>query len=149
MSRQGVGYCLMANCEEFTKGTFLLNRAEFWCHVCRVRGACVLVENEERGEGDLFHSVEVEFDYCPLEGRYQSTAIIKDTTCPLPARTMVVHDPLIRTKTRALVVAERILANLRWYGTPEKAQQDIDLGLDRADFAKRVEVVFESRRTAA
>lgn len=115
--KRAVGYCEKVDCEDYSKGVFLLNHGEtFYCPRCRDVGSVV----GERGihnakDGAPFKEVRVEFNYDPINSRFREIGIVRDEAVWGSGSTYTLLSPLIKTEKRALKVAEAILANLQRY----------------------------------
>jgi hypothetical protein len=121
--KRGVGYCTNVGssgregCEDYAKGSFLLNHGDtFYCPRCREAGEVVT----ERGvsqprSGAPFKEVRVEFNYDPINSRYREIGIVRDEAIWGTGSKYTLLSPLIKTEKRALKVAEAILANLQRY----------------------------------
>ncbi len=115
--KRGVGYCENTECEEFSKGIFLLNHGiTFHCPRCRELG----YSEPERGHSDndyqIFREVHVHFNYEPIGKFYREIAIVKDESLSEDGfNSYHLFSALIKTEVRALKVAEAILSNLNRY----------------------------------
>jgi len=108
-----VGYCYTETCGEFLKGVFLLNYGTtFYCPQCRCLGE---VSPEERvdspTDNGLYSTVEVQFDFNPMERAYKHRAIVKMEGTPQHG-TYMMRSPLVKTERRALKIAEQLLCAL-------------------------------------
>jgi hypothetical protein len=102
------------NCEEYTKGAFLLDHGEvFYCPRCRMTGHMEGEKTTFSEEEGVFGSVRLEYDFDPLQWRYRSIAIVKDEALIGEVRTCTIKSPLVKTPRRALKVAEHMLGHLR------------------------------------
>lgn len=115
--KRAVGYCGDTDCEDYSKGVFLLNHGEtFYCPRCRKVGAVVAergISNQK--DGAPFKEVRVEFNYDPINTRFREIGIVRDEAVWGSGSTYTLLSPLIKTEKRALKVAEAILANLQRY----------------------------------
>lgn len=115
--KRGVGYCENTDCEDFSKGVFLLNHGNtFYCSRCRDHGFIEEERGSYTGSADYFKEVRVQFNYDPLNKRYRETAIVRDESLWGRCNIYTLQSPLIKTERRGLKVAEAILANLNQYG---------------------------------
>ena len=112
-SRRGVGYCQDPECDEYSRGVFLLNHTGgFDCPVCGRTGHVEREQGWKTGDAKLFKEVRVEYAF-DAEGRtYREVAIVQDVSLWGRNNIYTLRSPLIRTEKRALKVAEAILANL-------------------------------------
>jgi hypothetical protein len=111
--KRGVGYCLDADCEEYTKGVFLLNHeGPFFCPTCRQAGKIERERGFYTGTAEVFKEVRVEYNFDALSDTYREVAIVQDVSLWGRNNVYTLQSPLIRTEKRALKVAEAILANL-------------------------------------
>ncbi len=112
---RAVGYCDNSICDDFHKGTFLLNHGEsFCCPRCRQLG---WVELEKKSYYDLngvdkeqavYREARVRFDFRPATRKYEYTAVV--TVDGLEnGGVFEITSPLIKTEKRALKVAEYAL----------------------------------------
>lgn len=114
--KRGVGYCDNVECEDFLKGTFLLNHGEAWyCPRCRVLG---FSEPEHRetsalpGNPDtVYKTVRVHFNYEPTNRRYKEIGIV-DINELKTGDVYDLYSPLIKTEQRALKVAQATMCAL-------------------------------------
>ncbi len=115
--KRGVGFCENAECEDFSKGVFLLSHGTtFYCPRCRGLGNVVPEHGHTDNDHQVFREAHVHFNYEPIEKRYREIAIVRDDSLPEnDANTYHLFSPLIRTEVRALKVAESILGNLNRY----------------------------------
>lgn len=115
--RRAVGYCKNEECESFNKGSFLLSQPEtFYCTRCRKAGLAEPEEGSYVGDSDTFKEVRVEYNFDPAANKYQGMAIVRDESLWGRNNVYTLKSPLIQTDSRALKVAEAILANLNLYG---------------------------------
>lgn len=115
--RRAVGYCEVTDCEDYAKGVFLLNHGDtFYCPRCRELGTVVPERGHFVGNSNVFKEVRVEFDYCAVNRKFKSIAVIRDESLWGTRNVYTLNSPLIRTEKRALKVAEAILSNLNKYG---------------------------------
>jgi ribosomal protein S27AE len=115
--RRGVGYCENNDCEDFSKGVFLLNHGNtFYCPHCRQLGYVEPERGSTENEQQIFREVHVHYNFEPLEKAYREIGIVRDDGLDVN-RTNVYHlySPLIKTENRALKVAEAVLGNLNRY----------------------------------
>lgn len=116
MLKRGVGYCNNTDCEDFSKGVFLLNHSDtFYCPRCRIQGAVEQERGHYVGTGEIFKEVRVEYNYDPITKAYREIAIVRDEALWGRCNVYTLHSPLIKTENRALKVAEALLANLNRY----------------------------------
>ena len=111
MSKRAVGYCTNNQCENFLKGTFLLNHGDtFYCPHCRMLG---FVERERWLDSDdqVYKTVRVHFNFNPGNKRYMEIAIV-DVNELKYGGMYELYSPLIRTEQRALKIAETTLCLL-------------------------------------
>jgi hypothetical protein len=115
--KRAVGYCTKTECEDFSKGVFLLNHGKtFYCPRCREQGYVMAEEGFASGTSEIFKEVRVEFNFDPLNDKFRETAIVRDESLWGRNNTYTLRSPLIKTEKRALKVAEAILANLNRFG---------------------------------
>lgn len=115
--KRGVGYCMDEECEEYTKGVFLLNHGpRYFCNRCRVEGIIEAEHGSEKLPGDpIFREVRVNYDFDPIELRYRCTAIVRNDDIEVAERNVyTLSSPLIKTEKRGLKVAEATLSNLEY-----------------------------------
>ncbi len=113
---RGVGYCVNTDCEDFSKGVFLLNHGDtFCCPRCRVSGHVEKERGCHTGDADAFKEVRVEFNFEPIQKKYREIAIVRDESLWGRNNVYTLYSALIKTEQRALKVAEAILANLNRY----------------------------------
>jgi len=146
--KRGVGYCENADCEDFSKGVFLLNHGDsFYCPRCRVQGFVEKERGNTDNNYDLFREVHVHYNYDPLLKIYREIGIVRDESLP-EATTNAYHlfSPLIKTENRALKVAEAVLANLNRYrgvldgeGVPKTTEVILSWDDDLATFSGKLE----------
>ncbi len=111
--KRGVGYCLDLECEEYTKGVFLLNHeGQFFCPTCRMLGKIERERGFYTGVAEVFKEVRVEYNFDAIADTYREVAIVQDVSLWGRNNVYTLQSPLIRTEKRALKVAEAILANL-------------------------------------
>ena len=111
--KRGVGYCLETECEDYAKGTFLLNHGNtYYCTRCRILGKIEAERGHYVGDTDIFKEVRVEYNYDVIHNAYQEIAIVRDESLWGRNNVYTLQSPLIKTEKRALKVAEAILANL-------------------------------------
>lgn len=145
---RAVGYCVFVQCEDFMKGTFLLNhRGNFCCARCRTEG---FQEMEHGFSADPvllpYKTVRVEYNFDPTEMRYKDVAIIIDESIHGEGNTYTLITPLVKTDKRALKIAENMLANLNRYSgvivgsdeIPRQTDYLLDLDEPRAEFERKV-----------
>lgn len=114
--KRAVGYCENTECESYSKGVFLLNHGDrFHCPQCRQGGFVEAERGFYTGNSDVFKEVRVEYNFDPLNHRYQEIGIVRDDSIWGATNTYTLQSPLIKTDKRALKVAEGILANLNRY----------------------------------
>ena len=111
---RGVGYCLNTECEEYHKGVFLFNHGpKFNCPRCHIEGRHVIEKAVVKNSVDpAFWQVRVEFNYCPKKDDYTGLAVVQDNSMPEKSNVYTLRSPLIKTKDRALTVAEGVLSTL-------------------------------------
>lgn len=115
--KRGVGYCMRTECEDYAKGVFLLNHGNtFYCPRCREVGTVKAEVGSFSGEAEVFKEVRVEYNFDPINERYQETAIVRDESLWGRNNVYTLQSPLIKTERRALKVAEAVLANLNRFG---------------------------------
>jgi len=136
---RAVGYCQNAGCEEYSKGSFLLNQRAFACHRCHSVGYVEHEVGRRQNSLPIFKEVRVEFDFDARQKRYASTAIVRDES--LWGSHNVYHycTPMVKTEKQALRMAEQILATLNQMPELPEGKElprfyenrlDWDLGLD-------------------
>ncbi len=113
--RRGVGFCLNTQCENYARSVFLLNHGEYKCDVCRVIGINVEETGTFEEVSENWKEVRVEYDYCPLEAKYKSIAIITDNSLEGIHNVYTLRSPLIKTAKRASKTAENLLATLQGF----------------------------------
>jgi hypothetical protein len=115
--KRAVGYCIKIECEDYSKGVFLLNHGKtFYCPRCREIGYVMAEEGFATGDKEIFKEVRVAFNYDPINDKFRETAIVRDESLWGRCNTYTLNSPLIKTEKRALKVAEAILANLNRFG---------------------------------
>ena len=111
--KRAVGYCKDTECEEYSKGVFLLNHGDtFYCSRCRSLGQVEKEVGSHVGDGSVFKEVRVEYNFDAVHNAYRETAIVRDESLWGPCSTYMLMSPLIKTEKRALKVAETVLSNL-------------------------------------
>lgn len=110
---RALGYCMNVGCQFFHKGTFLMVRSEtpsHRCPGCTLEGHLVrsTLATEDRGFKG-YKTAIVHFDYSPALRKYQYAAIVELDEM-VGGNVLIVEDPLISTKNRALKVAEMRLS---------------------------------------
>lgn len=110
---RAVGYCTDRFCEQYEKGTFLLNHGEkFRCTLCRgfgkIQHECGSAENDK----PIFKEVQLQFAFDCQQDRYIETAIVRDESLWGRHNVYRYCSPMIRTEKHALKSAESILAML-------------------------------------
>ena len=146
---RAVGYCENTDCEDFSKGVFLLNHSEtFYCPRCRQLGKPEKERGSYTGETDIFKEVRVEYNFDPTNGIYRETAIVRDESLWGRCNVYTLYSPLIRTEARALKVAEALLANLnRYHGLLAKDEipgtNEVLLSFDDSseEFSRKLEIL--------
>jgi hypothetical protein len=114
--KRGVGYCENTDCEDYSKGVFLLNHGDtFYCPRCRQLGKVEKERGFYTGNSDIFKEVRVEYNFDPTQGIYREIGIVRDESLWGRNNVYTLQSPLIKTEKRALKVAESILANLNRY----------------------------------
>ncbi len=113
--KRGVGYCTNDQCEDYARGCFLLNHGKFYCGACGLPGVNIEELGSSEGKSDHWKEVRVEYDYCPLENRYKSIAIVTDNALEGIHNVYTLRSPLIKTEKRASKVAENLLATLQGF----------------------------------
>ena len=145
--KRGVGFCGNAECEDFSKGVFLLNHGTtFYCPRCRGLGEIVPEHGHTDNDHQVFREAHVHFNYEPIEKRYREIAIVKDNSLPEgDANAYHLFSPLIRTEVRALKVAEAILGNLNRYqglldgdGIPRTTEVLLSFDDEMSDFSSKL-----------
>lgn len=117
--KRAVGYCTNTDCEDYSKGTFLLNHGDkFFCSRCRVLGFIKKEEGDYTQVGEIFTEVRVEYNYSPVDDKYTEIAIVRDESLP-EGNVYTLQSPLVKTQNRALKIAEAILSNLNRCGVGE------------------------------
>jgi len=113
--RRAIGYCENTDCEDYSKGVFLINHGTtFYCPKCRDTGKVVAEQGFIDGRQESpFKEVRVEFNFDPISHRFREIGIVRDDNVPDTGRTYTLLTPLIKTENRALKVAEAILSNLQ------------------------------------
>jgi ribosomal protein S27AE len=111
--RRAVGYCENTECEEYTKGVFLLNHGDtFYCPRCEKIGFIEPETGKIEGKCGIYKEVRVEYNYDPIEKRYRGIAIVRDESLWGQHDVYHIQSPLIKTEKRGMKVAEATLANL-------------------------------------
>ncbi len=113
--KRAIGYCSDERCEDFTRGVFVINpTSTFFCPACRQAGNLVYEKGWREGTSpdDSFKEVRLQFDYAPVSESWQQTAIVRDENLLGEHLTYVIQTPMVKTESRALKMAEAILANL-------------------------------------
>ena len=150
--KRGVGYCGNIECEDFSKGVFLLNHGTtFYCPRCRGLGFVEPERGHKDNDHPVFREVHVHFNYDPLSKIYRETGIVRDDSLPEgTANSYHLFSPLIKTEIRALKVAEAILANLNRYqglldseGVPRTTETLLSFDDDFSDFAGKLAKLAE------
>lgn len=102
----------------------------------------------------VYHEVRVEYDYAPGENLYRGLAMVRDVSLAGRAcNVYLVQSPLVKTRQRALKVAETILGSLATR-SPHQAtgtgftlqdlqQHDFVLEIDRDDFSQQLGVLAD------
>ncbi len=145
--KRGVGYCENADCEDFSKGVFLLNHGNtFYCPRCRKLGHTEPERGHTDNDHQVFREVHVHFNFKADERKYREIGIVMDDSLPEgTANSYHLFSPLIKTEQRALKVAEAILANLNRYqglldgeGIPRTTETLLSFDDDFNDFANKL-----------
>ena len=113
--KRAVGYCTNSGCEDFAQGVFVLNPpSSFFCARCRGVGQLVRERGWREGSSpdDSFKEVRIKFDYTPIGSEFRQTAVVRDNSLSGEHLIYTLQSPLVKTETRALKMAESILANL-------------------------------------
>ena len=149
--KRAVGYCENTECEDFLKGTFLLNHSEtFYCPRCRQPGRFEAERGFCTGEAGVtvFREVRVEFNFDPDPERrvFREIAIVTDENLRGPSCVYTLQSPMIKKARRALKVAEAILANLNRYrdllpddAIPHTTEQILSWDEPYDDFSRKLQ----------
>lgn len=111
--RRAVAYCQYSDCEEYHRGTFLLNyNMPSYCATCKHEVEILEEKGSFKNKSERFKEVRVEFDYHPAHKKFKGLAIVRDESMWGDCNVYTLESALIRTDRRALKVAESLLANL-------------------------------------
>lgn len=112
---RAIGYCLNTECENYSKGVFLINpRYIFYCQYCTKQGKIVKEQGFTERVGDtLFKEVRVEFNFDPISHRFKDIAVVRDEAVYGTGSKYTLLTPMIKTENRALRVAEALLSSLQ------------------------------------
>jgi hypothetical protein len=126
--KRGVFYCDEELCPAYCKGTFVIAPApaDHYCTACHCRGQLMLEQTTSDGSERPARRVTVEYNYAPKLKRYREAAIVTDEGLDRGAE-WIIRSPLIKTEKRALLVAERALANLAAFREPMRHQIVLDM----------------------
>jgi len=149
--KRGVGYCENTDCEDFSKGVFLLNHGDtFYCPRCRVQGMVKKEIGFYTGTTDVFKEVRVEYNFDPIQDKFREIAIVRDESLWGTCNVYTLQSPLIKTENRALKVAEAVLANLNRYrgllngdGVPQTTERLLSFDDDLTDFSRKLGALRE------
>lgn len=141
--KRAVGYCDNNECEEFSKGTFLLNPDDnFYCSRCR-RPGWIEVESvfDIDTHNGMYKTVKVEFSFNPLLRKYKETAIVTISELPVGG-VYIIRSPMIKTESRALKTGEYALNHLNagqkdW----RRAETILSFDLPAEDFRKECQKI--------
>jgi hypothetical protein len=147
--KRAVGYCQSSDCEDFAKGVFLLNCGNsFTCPRCRNGGNVKPERGFYVGNGEQWKEVRVEFNYNPITDSFREIGVVRDESIQGVQTVYTLESPLIKTETRALKVAEAILANLNRYhgmvngdGMVETREKVLSWDDDLETFSKKLQGV--------
>jgi ribosomal protein S27AE len=150
--KRGVGYCENVNCEDFSKGVFLLNHGDtFYCPRCRAQGSVEKERGHYTGNSEIFKEVRVEYNYDPTQKRYCEIAIVRDESMWGRCNVYTLHTPLVKTEKRALKIAEAILSNLNRYsgvlgedGVPRTTEIVISFDEPREELSRKLSQLAET-----
>jgi len=110
--KRGMGYCQNADCGN-PDGIFLANAREaFFCGHCGEHGKVETERGFHTGKAGIFKEVRVEYKFDPSKGRYREVAIVRDESLPTSYDVYTLRSPLIKSKKRALRLAETLFLNL-------------------------------------
>lgn len=114
--KRGVGYCETVECEDFLKGTFLLNHGDTWyCPRCGMLGFSESERKESSalpGNPDtVYKTVRVHFNFEPASKVYREIGIV-DINELKGGDIYNLYSPLIKTEQRALKVAQATMCAL-------------------------------------
>jgi len=145
--KRAIGFCTNEDCQDYGKGNFLMEYREVYlCDRCDRLGRLKIESGNFHNENHCVREVRVEFCYDFVEDRYTGLAVVWDASqSPEGTNTYEIHSPIIRTKKRALGVAESVLANLQRVRNPSNdcdnisANSETILNLDtnRTDFRRQ------------
>lgn len=137
--KRSVGYCTNSECEDFSKGVFLLNHGNsFYCPRCRCLGFTApeyKVYSDDAPDA-VFKTVRVHFNYNPMKKVYQSIAVI-DITEVTEGEQCDLYSPLIRTEMRALKVGEALICMIN-SGLRYGDSQEVSVSLDDDDWREQL-----------
>jgi ribosomal protein S27AE len=145
---RAVGYCKNVECDDYSKGVFLLNHGDrFYCPRCRELGFVEGERGHYSGDTPVFKEVRVEFNYDPIENKYREIGIVRDESLWGKCSTYTLVSPLIKTEKRALKVAESILANLNRFGIgngdmPRTQETLLSFDDSPEDFARKCDALY-------
>ena len=147
--KRGVGYCENTDCEDYSKGVFLLNHGDtFYCPRCRAFGHVEKETGAHTGETDIFKEVRVEYNFDPIRKIYREIGVVRDESLPAGSNIYTLKSALIKTERRALKVAEAILSNLNRYRglltdgeIPRTTEHILSWDESRAEFSQKLGVL--------
>ncbi len=158
--KRGTGYCKNERCRDYLCAIFLVNHSDiFNCPRCLQEG---LAEGERGfviggpGQPDIFREVRVEFDFDPDNQGYRQIAVVCDESLWGRCNTYVLQTPTANTETRALKMAEAILANLNRYrgllngdDIPRTTEIILSFDANREDFSLQLSRLEQEWSTGA
>jgi ribosomal protein S27AE len=145
--KRAVGYCEQTECDEYTKGVFLLNHGDtFYCSRCQKVGFIEPETGKIEGDCGVYKEVRVEYNYDPIQKRYREIAIVRDESLLGPHDVYHIQSPLIKTEKRGMRVAESTLANLNTQADtlipgeiPRTVELIVSLDIPREEFNDEME----------
>ena len=151
LTKRGVGYCENSNCQDYSKGIFVLTpRNSFQCPRCAQPGFLELESGSYTGNSDIFKEVRVEYNFDPIQKRYRETAIVRDDSLEGEFNIYTLKSPLIKSENRGLKVAEAILANLNRYRSlwdsdclPKASESLLSFDDSREEFNHKLGLLFK------
>jgi len=133
---RGVGYCHNQNCIDFVKGVFVMSYTvhPVYCNKCKREIEVVAERRDSAREDVIYASVEVDFDYNPMESRYMSKAIVSIEP-KIRGETYHYSSPLVKTEKRALKIAESLIniINTGYFTNDSSISEESVLDLSKPD----------------